>query len=310
MIAAPPFPATFEDFCLCAYVLVDEVWPRVAPALRRPGPPPACSDQELVAMVLVGECMGWDEETVFVSEWAKHRGLFPRQPERSRLTRRRRQLQGAVNAVRRLLLAGCDLAADRLGVLDSLPVPVLAFAASRRARRVEWQAHGAAFGRVPSKGQTIFGYKLYLLVTANGLILDFALAPANLAEVEVGGALLEGQTDLEALGDKAFVSAPLARRLREERGVTLHTLPRRNQRRRVSAAGRRAFAAVRRVIETVNGQLTDQFKVEVNHALSLGGLCARLISKLTAHTLCVCLNWRLGRPDVLRIKDLAFPPPN
>src|SRR5262245_54925927 len=41
MIAAAPFPATFEDFCLCVYVLVDEVWPRVAPALRRPRVAPA-----------------------------------------------------------------------------------------------------------------------------------------------------------------------------------------------------------------------------------------------------------------------------
>lgn len=310
MIAAPPVPATFEDFCLCVYVLVDEVWPQIAPALRRPGPRPACADQELVAMVLIGECCGWDTETELASEWGKHRDLFPRQPERSRFNRRRRQLQSAINQVRRLLLAACPLALDRLAVLDSLPVPVLAFAGSRRVRRVEWQAHGAGFGRVPSKGETIFGYKLYLLVTANGLIRDFALAPANLAEVEVGGTLLETQAGLEVLGDKAFVSAPLARRLAEERGVALRTLPRRNEKRRVSAAGRRAFAAIRRVVETVNGQLAEQCKIAVNHALTFGGLCARLISKLTAHTLCVCLNWRLGRPDVLQIKALAFPPAN
>jgi hypothetical protein len=303
-------PWTFEDFCLWVYVLVDELWPRIAPALRRPGPPPACSDQELVAMVLVGECCGWDEETAFASRWAEHRDPFPRQPERSRLNRRRRQPQGAVNQLRRLLLAGLDFAADRLCILDCLPVPVLAFAASRRARRVDWQGYGAAFGRVPSKGQTIFGFKLALLTTANGVVRDFALAPANLAEVEVGGALLEGQADLTVLGDKAFVSAPLARRLREERGVALLTLPRRNQARRVSAAGRRAFAAVRRVVEAVNGQLVDQFKIQLNHALSFSGLCARLYSKLTAHTVCLALNRRLGRPDVLRIKDLAFPAPN
>jgi IS5 family transposase len=301
---------TFEDFCLWVYVLVDERWPEIAPALRRPGPPPACADQELVAMVLVGECCGWDEETVFASRWAERRDLFPRQPERSRLNRRRRQLQDAINLLRRLLLADLDFAADRLCVLDCLPVPVLAFATSGRARRVDWQSYGAAFGRVPSKGQTVFGFKLALLTTANGVIRDFALAPANLAEVEVGGALLEGHADLEVLGDKAFVSAPRAARLAEERGVTLLTLPRRNQRRRVSAAGRRAFAAVRRVVETVNGQLTDQFKLQVNHALSFGGLCARLLSKLTAHTVCLALNRRLGRPDVLRIKALAFPPAN
>jgi IS5 family transposase len=301
---------TFADFCLWVYVLVDEVWPRIAPALHRPGPPPACADQELVAMLLIGECCGWDRETEFASRWAAHRALFPRQPERSRLNRRRRQLQDAVNEARRLLLAGLDLAQLPGCVLDSLPVPVLAFARSRRARRVEWQTHGAAFGRVPSKGETIFGYRLYLLVTRDGVIRDFVLAPANLAEVAVGGALLEAQAGLEVLGDKAFVSAPLQRRLREERGVALLTLPRRNQTRRVSAAGRRAFAALRRVVETVNSQLAVQFKLQVNHARTFAGLAARLHSKLAAHTVCLCLNRRLGRPDVLQIKDLAFPPPN
>jgi len=32
---------------------------------------------------------------------------------------------------------------------------------------------------VPPKKCTIFGYKLYLLTTLNGVILDFVLAPAN-----------------------------------------------------------------------------------------------------------------------------------
>ena len=307
-----PEPAawTFEDFCLWVYVLVDELWPRIAPALARPGPPPACSDQELVAMVLIGECKGWDQETELVAAWAQHRDLFPRQPERSRLNRRRRQLQDAINLLRRLLLAGLDFALDRGCVLDSLPVPVVPFATSRHERRVDWRAHGAAFGRAPAKGQPVFGHKLYLLVARNGLIRDFALAPANLAEVEVGGALLAAQADLEGLGDKAFVSAPLAARLAAERGVALLTLPRRNQARRVSAAGKRAFAAARRVVETVGSQLADQFKLATNHALSFGGLTARLYSKLTAHTLCLALNRRLGRPDVLPIKGLAYPAPN
>jgi IS5 family transposase len=302
-------PATFDDFCLWVYVLVDEAWPHVAPTCRRPGPPPACSDAELVAMALIGECCGWDRETEFVCEWAKHRALFPHQPERSRFNRRRRQLAAAINYLRRLLLAGCDFALDRQCVLDSLPIPVVPFHAARRQRRAAWQAHGAGFGRVPTKRQTVFGYKLYLLTTRNGLIRDFVLAPANVAEVTAGGELLEDQRDLEVLGDKAFVSAPLQARLRTERGVTLQTLPRRNQARRVSAAGKRAFAAARRVVETVASQLADQFHVELNRALSFGGLCARLYTKLAAHTLCLCLNRRLGVPDVLQIKALAFPPP-
>ncbi|MDP9469348.1 MAG: hypothetical protein M3Q71_01595 [Chloroflexota bacterium] len=60
--------AGFEDFCLWTSCLVDDGWHRIAPACRRPGPPPICSDSELVKMALVAECCGWDGETVLLSE--------------------------------------------------------------------------------------------------------------------------------------------------------------------------------------------------------------------------------------------------
>ena len=303
-------PWTFDDLCLWAYCVVDELWPRVAPRCRRPGPAPACSDPELVTMALVGECCGWDQETELVSRWQERRDLFPVQPERSRFNRRRRQLQGAINELRRLVLQVLDLAADRRCVLDSLPIPVIRFHLVPAGNRAEWQAHEARFGKVPAKKQTIFGYKLYLLVTLRGVILDFVLAPANEPELRAGAELLAAHTDLEALGDKAFVSAAVAAELRAGNRVRLLTLPRRNDRRQVPAAVRRALNGARQVVETVTGQLAEQFRIEANHAQSLWGLTARLHTKLTAHTLCVHLNRLLGAPDVLRIKALAFPRPN
>jgi len=302
--------ASFEDLCLWTYVLVDDLWPRLAPACARPGPAPACSDPELITMALVGECKGWHEETVLLSEWAAHRDLIPRQPSRTRFNRRRRQLQGAINQLRRLLLDALDQAADRLCVLDGLPVPVIPFHLVPAGARAEWAAHDARHGQVPSKGQTIFGYKLYVLATLNGVILDFALAPANVLELHAGTELLEEHTDLTVLGDKAFVSDPVKARLRAENRITLLTLPRSNQRRQVSAAFRRTLNSARQVAETVNSQLAEQFGVETNHAQSFWGLTARLYTKLTAHTLSVYLNRLLDQPDVLRIKALAFPSPN
>ena len=64
---------------------------------------------------------------------------------------------------------------------------------------------------------------------------------------------------------------------------------------------------VRALIETVNGQLTEQFHIDINHAHSFWGLCARLYSKLTAHTLCIYINRLLGKAEFLQIKALAFP---
>ena len=61
------------------------------------------------------------------------------------------------------------------------------------------------------------------------------------------------------------------------------------------------------LIETVNNQLSEQFDIERNRAHSFWGLCARLYTKLTAHTICIYINRLLGNPEPLHIKALAFP---
>jgi len=76
-VVAAASQTAFSDFCLGMYVLVDELWDRVGAWYRRPGPAPACSDSELLTMVLVGECRGWDLETEAVACWRERRDLFP-----------------------------------------------------------------------------------------------------------------------------------------------------------------------------------------------------------------------------------------
>jgi hypothetical protein len=300
--------ADFEDFCLWMSVLIDDLWAAVAPLVRRPGPAPRCSDSARLTMIIVGECCGWDQETELLSQWRRYRQLFPVLPERSRFNRRRRRLMAALNALRRVLLGQMDLAHDRYCAIDSLPVPVMRFhlAPSSQATSL-WKAYGATFGKVASKHETIFGYKLHLLVTLSGLIRDFTLAPANVADLVVGAELLAEHTDLVALGDKGYIRRPVAAALAAERAVHLLTIPRANQRDQRQAALAPLHAAWRQIIETVNNQLADQFPLEENHAHTFAGLCARLYSKLTAPTLCVALKCRLGHPDPLHIKGLAFP---
>lgn len=296
----------FEDFCLCVYVVVDDLWQPLASAFHRPGPPPDCSDGELIAMTLIAECKGWDLETEALSNWQAHRDLFPMIPEQSRFNRRRRGLSQAFELIRRCLLALLDLAQDRQCALDSLPVPVVQFHLVPGATG-DWAEHGATFGKVSSKKQTIFGYKLHLLVTLSGVILDFTLAPAHASDLTVGAELLREHADLDVIGDKAYISAEVAGELSAEHGIHLVTLPRRNQKRQLPPGVARALNSARQIVETVNGQLAEQFHVEINHAHTFWGLCTRLLSKLAAHTLCVYLNRLFGHPNPLQIKQLAFP---
>jgi transposase len=53
-------------------------------------------------------------------------------------------------------------------------------------------------------------------------------------------------------------------------------------------------------------QLAEQLAIEENYAHSFSGLSSRLITKLTAHTLSIYLNWKLGNSQILHIKALGF----
>jgi Transposase DDE domain len=295
-----------DDFCTWTYVIVSDLYRELAPDRERPGPRAVCSDAELLTLALVGECCGWHQETELLSRWQSLRHLFPCRPERTRFNRRRRALAHVMNLLRQAILQILDLAHDPQCIIDSLPVPVVQFYHAPQAA-LDWKQHGASFGKCVTKKQTIYGYKLHLLITLGGVIRDFELAPANEADVTIAAELLPTHQHLTVLGDKAYISAPLAQALATDRQIQLLTLPRSNQRVQVPTPYATFFNGVRQIIETVNSQLAQQFAIEVTSAHSFAGLVARLYTKLTAHTLCFYLNRLLGTSDCLQIKSLAFP---
>jgi len=208
--------------------------------------------------------------------------------------------------IRGVVLRLLDLAQDRQCCIDSLPVPVVRFHLVPGASK-EWAINGATFGRVSSKKQTIFGYKMQLLVTLGGVILDFELAPANVTDLQAGYELLEEHTNLDAVADKGYISKNVAQALEQGNGICLMTVPRANQKRQLPPRVAERINRVRQIIETVNAQLVDQFNLQQNHAHTFRGLCTRLYTKLAAHTLCIYINRLLGKADFLHIKTLAFP---
>jgi hypothetical protein len=290
---------TFEDLCTYAYVTVDELFQTyVQPHDHRPGPRSLFSDSEVITLTLVAEVVGLDDETVFLDYVARnHRALFPLLPDRSRYNRRRRALGEAVNTIRRhirdWLLALLPPDERPLCVLDSLPVPVVGFHhAQGRHRWYGW----ATYGYNATKKQTIYGFKLHLLTTADGLITDFALAPAHFTDGTFTDQLLRDKAELLVVGDKAYINAELQADLQQAHGVTLLTPQRSNQREQLPEALTRLVSHFRQMVETINSQLAGQFTIETNKAKCLSGLVARLHAKLAAHTLGLYLNIVTGQP--------------
>lgn len=296
----------FGDFCTWVFVIIDDIWKEIEAIYKRPGPKPKCSDSELIAMTLIGECRGWHMETEMLCNWYEYKHLFPNIPSQSRYNRRRRNLMHMINLMRQVILRSLDLSRDRQCIIDSLPIPVVQFHLVPSSTG-DWKAYGATFGKVITKKQTIFGYRMHLLIAMNGLILDFELAPANCTDLEVGFELLCEHTDLDVIGDKGYISAQKAAELLQMNRIRLHTIPRSNMKQQASDIFKHLHNTIRQLIETVNAQLAGQFGIEKNYAHTFWGLCARLYSKLTAHTLCVYINRLLGNPDFLQIKALAFP---
>jgi hypothetical protein len=194
--------ADFEDFVTWMYVTIDDWWQPIAHLYRRPGPSPTTrSDSELMTIAIVSECCGWDRETHLATHWTPYQHLFPRLPERSRSHRRRRNLMGAMNQIRQIVLPLLDVAQDAYGAIDRLPVPVVQFhLAPQRSR--DWDAYGATCGQCASKKQTFFGYRLHLIVTLGGVILDCALTGATADERDVAEDLLPALSGRTFLGDK------------------------------------------------------------------------------------------------------------
>ena len=298
----------FDDLCLWTYVIVDDMLIKLAPLLRRPGPCPDCSDSELIAMILIAECKGWDIETELLSEFSQHPNLFPILPCQSRFNRRRRNLGTIINQIRQLLLANIEGASEQLCIIDSLPIPVMQFHLAPSSTN-NWSCYGADYGRVESKKQTIFGYKLHLLVTARGVIVDFELAPASETDLSVGYELLSNHQNKRVIGDKAYINTQIKDQLAQLNRIELITIPRRNQKQQISRQTKRWINQTRQIVETVNGQLSQQFHIQNNHAHSFWGVCTRLYAKLTAHTLSIYLNQLSKKEACLQIKELAFPVP-
>lgn len=298
----------FVDRCTYVYVVTDEVYQRVvAPCDTRPGPRSGFSDSALLAVSVVAELVGLDAETRCLAYLRRnHPTLVPLLPERSRYNRRRRQLAEATNRRRGAVMErlwwvleaeGADLCA-----IDSVPVPAVGFHHARHDHR--W--HGeAAYGRVAAKQQTVYGFKLHLLISAAGLILDFALVAANEADGTLAEQLLIDKAGLTVLGDKGYVDGPLHRLLAWRNAVTVLTPRRRNQKQQLPEALTRAISQARQIIETANSQLVGQCNLQRNRAKSVGGLATRVQAKLAAHTLGMYLNYRAGRP-LLALMDLAL----
>jgi hypothetical protein len=136
-------------------------------------------------------------------------------------------------------------------VLDTTLVPVLVQIRASEAGKGLF-ARQASFGRSVSKTEWVYGLKVALAVSPEGVVTAFGLAPANCNERPIGEFLIRSDGHDAFLADKGFSSSlTWERRWLEEYGALVAATPQTNARRAWPEGACRWAAGKRQIIEGV-----------------------------------------------------------
>ena len=263
------------------------------------------SDPEIITIGICGELAGIDSENAWFSFVKRnYRHLFPNLCSRSRFNRTRRALLQTTELLRQKLVAIFSVPASQYFVIDSFPLAVCKFGRARYCR--SFRGYGADYGKCPSKKETYFGYKVHALITLEGYITTFEITPASVDDREGLRDMVEPQGSLVILGDKGYVGESLAEEMAGQ-GICLMALKRSNSKTDWPKPVRQLIFKLRRRVETVFSQLSEQLNAERVRARSFQGLCTRLANKILAYNLCLVLNNIFQETcEIGKIKQLIF----
>jgi len=168
-------------------------------------------------------------------------------------------------------------------LLDSLPLPVCRRVRARRCRKVR----GAEYcGYCAAKRERVFGWRLHLLCTLDGVPVAFDLLPASLHDLTPVHELTVGlAAGASVYADKAYNSATDEASILADTGVRL--VPQRRDNMRPNLwADKLAIREYRKRIETLNSRL-EAMGVQRLRARTNAGLEIKVHASLLA---LVCLN--------------------
>lgn len=127
-----------------------------------------------------------------------------------------------------------------------------------------------------------YGYKLHLVVSECGELLDVTLTPGNTDDRKPVVGLLEGVWG-KVFADKGYVSKNLAKELFEAFGVTFFAKPKRNMKNKLMRLSDKLLARKRSIVETIIDQLKNISQIEHSRHRSPVNCWVNIICGLIAY---------------------------
>ncbi|MEQ9764908.1 IS982 family transposase [Streptococcus sp. ZJ151] len=233
------------------------------------------SDESLLVLLLLQAELGIMSQRHFYNICR----LFPcgQLLEKSRFNRRSRQLIWLVQLIRESMNGKVS---DTTAIVDSFPLPLCQTFRNHHANIFKGVAD---IGYNASKHLWFYGFKVHMLITLSGYILNYVVTPASIYDINVVSDLLEGCQQSFILADLGYLSHDLKEALKRE-GYHLWTPLRQN----MDGANQHnhwQLMAMRRTIETRFSTLCRLFNIEQPLARGLSGLQIRIEQMILAYNL-------------------------
>lgn len=234
------------------------------------------SDESLLVLLLLQAELGITSQRHFYRICQ----LFPcgQLLERSRFNRRSRQLIWILQLIRQTMNA--QISPETIAIIDSFPLPLCQSVRNHRASIFDGLAD---IGYNASKHIWFYGFKVHMLVTLSGYILNYIVSPASVHDIKVAEELLEGCQQTVILADLGYLSQDL-KEILEQKGYHLWTPLRRNMKGAREHNDWRLLV-MRRSIETRFSELCALFDIEHTFARGLSGLQLRMEQIILAYNM-------------------------
>jgi hypothetical protein len=286
---------SIADLMLVTLVLVDDWYQRKGARWlgRTVGSKPEFSDSEMLTLMLAIDFFEFTSERRYVAfVRANYLALFPKLLDQSQYNRRARSLRYLLNELRKDWAADLGVDVEQHFLLDTTPVIALGY---RRDKRHSDFRGSADYGYCAARRLKYFGYKLVLLTTLDGTPYAFELVPANTDERAAADEILDTlPPDSQVWSDKGFIGEEWQAEWARQ-GISVWTTKRENQKVQNPPEFDRLLNSVRERVEGAFDLLKEGGRsVEHSLARTVGGLCTRIIAKITGGTLRLFLRQFFG----------------
>lgn len=272
----------------------------------RPGPKSRYPNSLFITINLLRYLFGINSESAFLRYLMKHHAdKLPEIPEQSWFNRKTKHLTTLIDKIYQLLLKRLGVAEIEIRIVDATGVPVVKLHRARRCRSFERRTE-VGYGYCAAKHEYYYGEKMTLLLTPQGIPAGHALAPANHHDVRAFKAQLPRLAPYMMrkviVGDKGYYDGELDTEV-IDRYQGLMVTPEKKRHQKRNSWWKRQLLKLRKIVETVIGQLQDHMRLDDTRAKSQRGLETRVQSLIVSFTFGIYWNALHGR-ELLAIKSV------